>query len=179
MLHPLLEKYIPSRSYAEFLKAQDATFTDFETAAILGHIFMLQFEEKLSIWRSLLEETGDGELKRQLAEEIALEQKALDLFRTKTDGSVYAIYDSDRKINSLAENYETARAIGLTYESDFWIEKQRLLAEYRGPTLEDIQRMRALAPDDPPGCIPEKDAVIFQKNQKFSKMRAVCAATSL
>lgn len=156
MLHPLLEKYIPSRSYVEFLKAQDAAFTDFETAAILGHIFTLLFEERLSIWRSLLEETKDGELKRQLAEEIALEQKALELFRTKKDGAVYMICGGDGDPVGLAENYETAYAIALASEKDFEIEKYELLAKYRELTLEDIQRMRALAPDDSPGCIPEE-----------------------
>lgn len=156
MLHPLLEEYIPSRSYVDFLRAQNTTFTDFETAAILKRIG-LPFDEKISVWMSLLEETKDMKLKQQLADEIALEQKALELVRTKTDGSVYMICDNDHDGDwyCLAENYETAYAIGLTYESNFRIEKHRPPAKYRGPTLEEVHRERALAPDDPPGCIPE------------------------
>ena len=34
MLHPLLGKYISSRSYVEFLKERDASFTEPKTAAI-------------------------------------------------------------------------------------------------------------------------------------------------
>lgn len=86
MLHPLWEKYIPSRSYVEFLKAQDADFTDFETAAILCQILNRiesPLEETLAVWRSLLEQTENRTLKQQLAEKIALDEKALELLRTK------------------------------------------------------------------------------------------------
>lgn len=148
MIHPLLEKYIPSRSYVKFLKEQDAVFTDFETAAILGDTG-LPLEEKLSAWRSLLEETEDRELKRQLAGEIAHEEKSLEQFQSKTEGSVYMIRDGDGDAVGLAENYETACVIALTLESGFMIEKYQSPAKYNGPTVKEFRINPYLAPNAP------------------------------
>lgn len=148
MIHPLLEKYIPSRSYVKFLKEQDAVFTDFETAAILGDTG-LPLEEKLSAWRSLLEETEDRELKRQLAGEIAHEEKSLEQFQSKTEGPVYMIRDGDWDAVGLAENYETACAIALTLESGFTIEKYQPTAKYNGPTVKEFRVNPYLWPDTP------------------------------
>lgn len=148
MIHPLLGKYIPSRSYVKFLKEQDAAFTDFETAAILGSIG-LPLEENLSAWRLLLEETEDRELKRQLAEEITQEEKNLEQFQSKTDGSVYMIRGDDGDTVGLAENYETAYAIALTLESAFVIEKYRPTAKYNGPVIKQFRVNPYMAPDVP------------------------------
>lgn len=147
MLHPLLEKYIPSRSYVEFLKAQNTTFTDFETASILHRIEM-PLEEKHSVWRTLLEQTEDNTLKEQLAQEIRLDQKDLELLHTRTDGSVYMIRGHLKSVIGLAGNYETAYKIAMNRKAYFKIEKYEPPLQFRKPVPKLLRFNPYWSPDD-------------------------------
>ena len=131
MLHHLLEQYIPSRSYVRYLQDAHASFTEFETAAILHHTG-LPVETKIAVYHALLGETGDAELRRQISEELARLKRVVDLFCAGGAGIAYLTckdtFHAD--VIGLAANYETAYALGVHSGADFIIEKYRLLTEY-------------------------------------------------
>ncbi len=131
MLHPLLEKYIPSQSYVRYLQETGASFTEFETAAILHHIG-LPVETEIKAYRALLGETADEELRRQLSEEISRLERSVELFKTGGTGIAYLICErtTQEEIIALAANYETAYELGVHSGVDFRIQKYRLLTEY-------------------------------------------------
>lgn len=131
MLHHLLEEYIPARSYVEYLKEIDAEFADFETAAIL-HQLGLPTETERAVYRNLLAETKDEELRRQLSEELAQIERTEELFQA--GGAGFAYITCERSVQEdmigIAANYETALALGIHGGADFRIKKYRLLTEY-------------------------------------------------
>lgn len=131
MLHYLLERYIPSRSYVEYLKERGVSFTEFETAAIL-HQIKLPVETELSVYRELRDTVKDEKLRRQLAEEIDYIEAAFRIFKTGGEGVAYITftYEPDYEMIGIGANYETAYEIGVHEGQKFSIEKYALMTEY-------------------------------------------------
>ena len=134
MLHPLLERYIPSRSYVEFLQKEGVSFSDFETAAIL-HQCDLPPEVEIGCYQELLESTADERLRRQLSAVLDFNRRQLALFRSGGAGRVYVTlsYPLGSRMEELpvayADNYEAAYAVGKRCGTDFKIRLCSLLSE--------------------------------------------------
>lgn len=131
MIHPLLEKYIPSRSYVAYLKEIDANFTKFETAAILHHIGLPPMGT-LAAYRTFLPDVTDGELRRQITAEIEYMEREQAIFRKGGGDVVFLAVERDEyeSLLGVAANYETAYELGIRSGEAFKIRKHRLLPEY-------------------------------------------------
>ena len=131
MIHPLLEQYIPSRSYVAYLKEIDASFTEFETAAILHHISLPPMET-VALYRAFLPDVTDEDLRRQITAEIEYMEREQAIFQTGGNDTVYLAVECDdyESLLGAAANYETAYELGVRSGKTFQIKKHRLLSEY-------------------------------------------------
>ena len=92
MISDALQKYIPSRTYVEYLKETGHEFTDFEEAGILYQVIMDQ-ELKMEELRKLAERTQDAWLKEQIKVWAMHERDSLAKFRDNSAGD--AVYVGD------------------------------------------------------------------------------------
>ena len=130
MISDALQKYIPSRTYVEYLKETGHEFTDFEEAGILYQVIMDQ-ELKMEELRKLAERTQDAWLKEQIKVWAMHERDSLAKFRDNSAGdAVYVVDYADENPGlclhpgGSAADYETAYAIGLSTKSRFTITKK-------------------------------------------------------
>ena len=130
MISSVLQKYIPSKTYVEYLKETGREFTDFEEAGILYHVIADQ-ELKMEELLKLSERTQAAGLKEQLRVWAMYERDSLAMFRDNSAANaVYVVNYADenpglclRSAGSAAD-YETAYVIGLSTKSRFTITKQ-------------------------------------------------------
>lgn len=132
MISESLKKYIPSRSYREYLERIDHSFTDFEEASILCQImddvFLLHEElDKIRL------RTEDENLNAQIEDYLSFERRKIAHFcdnRNRTHVYIVQKYDDDcceDVILAYTQSYETALAIGRKEGVSFEIRKERML----------------------------------------------------
>ncbi len=74
-------QYMPSKQQREYLKEKGFYFTDIQKAAMIWNVPCYSWEEKLLSLEELAYSTNDDGLKKQIAERIEYEKKAMETFK--------------------------------------------------------------------------------------------------
>ena len=130
MLNKLLEKYIPSKYYLNYLKENNISCSDYQVAAILSHCIKDPFKlnEELSF---IYDNTNDEKLKEEIEIKINDDNRLYDIFKDNSDRqAVYVVYtkDEDDEYDNYGYFYHFDLAFQKALESkkEFKIEKQKI-----------------------------------------------------
>lgn len=124
-----LDEFIPSVDMRNCIRKTGREFTDFEKAALIYHL-KRPWEEKRTALYTIMCQTKDRSLKRQLSERIAYDEKCIALYKENAAGYVYVLKSVEKRDFSVCGYFadpDTAYKWGLEEELPFWIEKHRLV----------------------------------------------------
>ena len=129
MLNKLLEKYIPSKYYLNYLKKNDISFSDYEVAAILSNINSNPFELN-EVLEKLAKNSKNNKLKKQIKRKIEKDNHLFALLKDNSNkDAIYVLKikdDNEYDIAGFFIDYEIAYSKALELNSEFVIEKQRV-----------------------------------------------------
>lgn len=129
-----LEKLIPSKDVCAYMKQQGRILTDFEKATLIYNHSGMDYEEKTTYLKKLLENTEDIELKVQIQERICYDDRCQKRFYAKEDGEIYKLFvfsTSDDEYLSYGHYPCGALAVksGKKFQEKFYVQKMKLFME--------------------------------------------------
>lgn len=129
--HPEL---IPSKTVREYMEEQGRVLTDYEKATLIYNHSGMDYEEKTECLKELSEKTEDTELKEQIQERIAYDERCRKRFYKKEDGEIYKLFvysSCDDQYLNYGHFLCGALAVrsGKKFQEKFYIQKIKLFTE--------------------------------------------------
>lgn len=100
-----MTKYIPSKEQRDYFNKVGFDFTDFQKASLIWNSSCVR-EEQLSSLEELLYRTDDNELKKQIAERLEYEKRAMEVFKENSEKNrFYAVGYCTEQCTEIIEGY--------------------------------------------------------------------------